>query len=83
METGDKAKGTPGCLQEGDDREVSYSRAHMGESPPNPLGGDSGAGPWQGTEAVGKEGSAHPNDPGRSTSTRMKDWKPWMLDHSD
>ena len=33
METGDKTEGTPGCLQEGDDGEVSCSGACVGESP--------------------------------------------------
>ena len=51
-ETGDKAKGTPGCPQERDDREVNHHPIHWEL-------GDSGAGPWQGTEA---ERSAHSND---------------------
>ena len=34
----------------------------MGELPPNVLGGDSGAGTWQGIKAVGKGGSPHSDD---------------------
>ena len=37
METGDKAEGTPGCLQEGDDGQVGCSGAYVGEPPPYPL----------------------------------------------
>ena len=36
-ETGDKGEGTLGCLQEGDDRQLSCSKAYMGELPPCPL----------------------------------------------
>ena len=42
-ETGDGTEGTLKtlkCLQEGDDEEVSYNRACMGELPPGPLGGN-------------------------------------------
>ena len=39
----------------------------MGESPPNPLGGDHSAGPWQRTGAVGEGGPAHPDDTLRGT----------------
>ena len=45
METGDETEGTPRCLQEGDDREVGYSGACVGEPPPNPPGGDHSAEP--------------------------------------
>ena len=51
-ETGDETEGTPRCLREGDDGEASCSGACVGESPPNPLGGDHSAGPWQRTGAV-------------------------------
>ena len=46
-ETGDETEGTMGYLREGDDGEVSGSGACMGESTPDPLGGDHSAGPWQ------------------------------------
>ena len=38
METGDVTEEKLGCLQEGNDEEVSCSGACMGESPPDPLG---------------------------------------------
>ena len=60
--TGDKTEGTPGCLREGDDGEVSYSGACVGESPSDRLGGDHSAGPWQRTGAVAEGGPAHPDD---------------------
>ena len=75
METGDKTEGTPRCLQEGDDGEVSYSRACMGESPPDPLGGDYSAGPWQRTGAVGEGGSAHPDDTLRGALQLSVRWR--------
>ena len=34
----------------------------MGGSPPDPLGEDHSAGPWQRTVAVGEGGPAHPDD---------------------
>ena len=34
----------------------------MGETPPDPLGGDHSAGPWQRTVAVGEGSPAHPDD---------------------
>ena len=43
---GDKTEGTQECLREGDDGEVSYSGACMGELPPDPLGGDHHTRPW-------------------------------------
>ena len=48
----------------------------MGEPPPDPLGGDHSAGPWQRTVAVGEGGPAHPDDTLKSSaSTEMEDWK--------
>ena len=67
-ETGDETEETPRCLREGDDGEVSCSRACTGEPPPDPLGGDHRTGPWQRTGAVGEGvavgegGPAHPDD---------------------
>ena len=46
-EIGDETEGKQGCLRERDDGEVSCSGSCMGESPPDPLGGDHSAGPWQ------------------------------------
>ena len=43
------------ALREGDDGEVSCSGACVGESPPDPLGGDHSAGPWQRQELLVKE----------------------------
>ena len=34
----------------------------MGESQPDPLGGDHSGGSWQRTGAVGEGGPAHPDD---------------------
>ena len=70
----DKAKVTPGCLEERDDRKVRYRRAHMGESPPNPLAEDRSC--LQNMFCTSKR---HPQG---STST----WRTgslWMLGHSD
>ena len=61
-ETGDKAEGTPGCLREGDDGEVSCSGTRVGESPSNRLGGDHSTGPRQRTGIVAEGGTAHPDD---------------------
>ena len=62
METGDGTEGTPRCLQERDDGEVSCSGASLREPLPNPLGGDHSAGPWQRTGAVGEGGPVYPDD---------------------
>ena len=67
METGDKTEGTPRCLREGNDGEVSCSGACVGESPFDRLGGDHTAGPWQRTGAVGEGGPAYPDDTLRGT----------------
>ena len=84
METGDKTEGTLGRLREGNDGEVSCSRACMGESPSDRLGGEHSAGPWQRTGAVAEGGPAHPDDtlrgvlqPGRRTGSA------WLLDCCD
>ena len=45
-----------------DDRAVSLSGACVAESPPDPLGGDQSAGPWQRTGAVGEGGPACSDD---------------------
>ena len=74
-ETGDETEGTPRCLPEGDDGEVSCSRACMGESPPYPLGGDHSSGPWQRT---GDETEGTPRclwHPQRNASTKMENRK--------
>ena len=56
METGDEAEGTPKCLQEGNDGEVSCSGTCVGAPQPNPLGGDHRSGPWhKGQELLVKE----------------------------
>ena len=61
-ETGDEAEGTPRCLREGDDGEVSCSGSCVGAPPPDPLGGDHRTGPWQRTGVVGEGGLTHPDD---------------------
>ena len=69
METGDEAEGTPRCLREGDDGEVSCSGTRMGAPPP-----------WQRTGVVGEGGLAHPDDTcGRAWRTGS----PWLLDRCD
>ena len=56
----------------------------MGEPPPDPLGGDYSAGPWQRTGAVGEGGSAHPDDTLRGAlQPRWRTGSPWLLDHCD
>ena len=59
---GDEAEGTPRCLREGDDGEVSCSGTCVGAPPLDPLGGDHHTGPWQRTGVVGEGGLAHPDD---------------------
>ena len=84
METGGVTEGRLGCLQEGDDGEVSCSGACVGESPPDPLGGDHSAGPWQRTGAVGEGGPAHPDDTLRGAlQLKWRTGNPWLLDHCD
>ena len=58
-EAGDETEGTLGCLQEGEDGEISCSGAC---APLNPLGGDHCTGPWQRTGVVGEGDPAHPDD---------------------
>ena len=84
-ETGDEAEGTPRCLREGDDGEVSCSGTCVGAPPPDPLGGDHHTGPWQRTGVVGEGGLAHPDDTcGRVLQPRwIEDWKFWLLDRCD
>ena len=83
METGDEAEGTPRCLREGDDREVSCSGTCVGAPPPDPLGGDHRIGPWQRTGVVGEGGLAHTNDTcGRALQPRWTG-SPWLLDRCD
>ena len=54
------------------------------ESPPDPLGGDHSAGPWQRTEAVGEGCPAHPDDTlRRALQPRWRTGSPWLLDHCD
>ena len=84
METGDKPEGTPGCLREGDDGEVSCSGACMGEPPSDRLGGDHSAGPRQRTGTVGEGGPAHPDDTLRGAlQPGWRTGSPWLLDRCD
>ena len=83
-ETGDEAEGTPRCLREGDDGEVSCSGTCVGAPPPDPLGGDHRTGPWQRTGVVGEGGLAHPVDTcGRALQLRWRTGSPWLLDRCD
>ena len=83
METGDETEGTPRCMREGDDGEVSYSGACIGEPPTNPLGGNHSAGPWQ-RIVVGEGGHAHPdNTLIEALQPRWRTGSPWLLDLSD
>ena len=80
METGDKAEGTPGCLREGDDGEVSCSGRCVGESPSDRLGGDHSTGPWQRTGIVAEGGPAHPDDTLRGAlQPGWRTGSPWLL----
>ena len=84
METGDETEGTPGCLREGGDEEVSCSGACMGESLSDRLGGDNSAGPWQRTGAIGKGGPAHPDDTlRRALQPGWRTGSSWLLDRCD
>ena len=84
METGDEAEGTPRCLREGDDGEVSCSGTSVGAPLPDPLGGDHHTGPWQKTGVVGEGGFAHPDDTcGRALQPRWRTGSPWLLDRCD
>ena len=47
----------------------------MGESPPDPLGGDHSAGSWWRIGAVGEGSPAHQVIPSEERSTEMEDWK--------
>ena len=79
-----RLEGTPGCLREGDDGDVSCRGAYVGESPPNPLGGDHSVGPLQRTGTVGEGGPAHPDDTLiRAFQPRWRTGSPWLLDHCD
>ena len=56
----------------------------MGEPPPDPLGGDYSAGPWQRTGAVDEGGPAHPDDTLRGAlQPRWKTGSPWLLDRCE
>ena len=80
METG----GILRCLREGDNGEVSYSRACVGESPSNQLGGDHSAGPRQRTGIVAEGGPAHPDATLRGAlQPGWRTGSPWLLDHCD
>ena len=82
-ETGDGAEGTPRCLREGDDGEVSCSGTCMGAPPPDPMGGDHRTGPWQRTGIV-EGGLAHTDDTcGRALQPRWRTGSPWLLDRCD
>ena len=93
METGGETEGTPRCLRERDDGEVRCSGACTGESPPDPLGGDRSAGPWQRKRAVGDEKFGqklrHQDLCEEAYNTRgalQPRWRtgsPWLLDHCD
>ena len=54
----------------------------MGEPPPDPLGGDHNAGPWQRTGAVGEGGPLHPDDTLGVLQPRRAG-SPWLLDHCE
>ena len=78
-ETGDENKGTPRCLQAGNDGKVSCSRAYVGESPSIDWEETTVLDHGRGQELLVKEAvhiqmtpSGHPQ---RSTSTGMEDWK--------
>ena len=55
----------------------------MGESPPDPLGRDHSAGPWQGTGAVGEGGPAHPDVPSGGLQPRWRTGSSWLLEQCD
>ena len=98
-ETGDEAEGTPRCLRERDDGEVSCSGTCVGAPPPDPLVVSRGqtlpggvwpretnprTGPWQRTGVVGEGGLAHPDDTcGRALQPRWRTGSPWLLDRCD
>ena len=83
-ETGDETEGTRGCLQEGDDGEVSCNGACVEESPSNRLGGHHIAGPRQRTGAAGEGGTAHPDDTLRGAlQLGWRTGSPWLLDRCD
>ena len=83
-ETGDKAEGTPGCLRERDDGEVSCSGTCVGESRSDRLGGDHSTGPRQRTGIVAEGGTAHPDDTlGGALQPGWRTGSPWLLDRCD
>ena len=56
----------------------------MGVLPPDPLGGDHSAGPWQRKGTVGEGGPAHPDDTlGGVLQPRWRTGSPWLLDDCD
>ena len=59
-------------------RELSSSRACMGEPPLNPLGGDHSPGPQQRNGAVGEGGPAHPGDTLR-VALQSRTGSSWLL----
>ena len=86
-EAGDETEGTPRCLREGDDGEVSCSGACVGAPPLDPLGGDhrtGRSGPSQRTGVVGEGVLAHLDDTrGRAFQPRWRTGSPWLLDRCD
>ena len=65
---------------DGNHNEVGCSRACMEEPPPDPLGGDHSAGPWQRTRAVGKGGPAHSDDIFKGAlQLRLRTESSWLL----
>ena len=54
-EAGDETEGTPACLREGEDGEISCSGACVGEPPLDPLGGDHCMDHGRGQELLVKE----------------------------
>ena len=56
----------------------------MGESPPDPLGGDHSVVPWQRTGAVREGGPAHSDDSLREAfQLRWRTGNSWILDCCD
>ena len=56
----------------------------MEEPPPDPLGRDGSAGPWQKTAAVGEGGLAYTDDTLREAlQPRWRTESLWVLDHCD
>ena len=81
LRTGDETDRTLRCLRVGDYGEVGCSGACVREPPPDPLGGDHSAGPWERTGAVGEGGPAHSNDTlGGVLQPGWHPRSPWLLD---